>query len=118
MEYSKLTTELRKKLDAAGVEWTDNSDFYVDNHYIRSIERTAVDDVRTKDPDYPAHQFSIIYGFIQIPDSGTKVSVTYGYPEMLECWCPEFYPEPVPLSVDKIMELIDKFIVKEQSYDD
>lgn len=114
MECGELTTELRKRLDAAGVEWNDNTDFFVCSQYIRSIERTWIDDVRTKDPDYPVHQFSIIYGFIQDQKTGRKDSITYGYPEKLECWCPEHYPEPIAMSIDEIMELVDKFVVKEK----
>lgn len=113
MECSKLTTELRKRLDKAGVEWIDGSDFYICDLYVRSVERTAIGDIQTRNPDYPAHQFSIIYGFMQYPNSNDKLPITHGYPEMLECWCPEFYPEPVPLPINEIMELVDKFVVKE-----
>lgn len=107
MEISKLMQDFRDRLDENHISWTDNSDFWSCDDYVRVIERTYIDAVDDIDRE-PAYQCSVIFGWVMNPKTKEKESMTHGYPDKLECWIPQFYPEPEAMSIDEIMDILKK----------
>lgn len=106
MDFSKLTTELRKELDKRSVSWTDLTDFYDTDQYVKYIERTVVNPVDDLDR-VPARACIFSYGWIM--DCKTKQKYpTKGYPDKIDVWCPEYYKEPTGVSLDDILELVER----------
>ncbi len=106
MDLSNLTTNLRNELDKLGISWHDLTDFYENGRHVKYIERTFVDPVDEFDR-IPLRACTISYGWVMDCKSKDKTP-TKGYPDMLEVWCPEYYPEPVGIEFNDILDLLEK----------
>lgn len=92
-EFSPLVVEYRNYLDKCGIAWSDNSNKYV-NPYANEMtvfERTLVSLGGDK-------ELSVIYAY-----HGSR-GLSYGFPDYLEAWVLESKDDPVPMTVNEIME--------------
>lgn len=112
MELSSLTVELRQGLDKLGISWSDLTDFYNDDQYIKYIERTVANPVDDLDR-VPLRACIFSYGWVTDNTLKKKASVTKGYPDRIDVWCPEYYPECAALTVDDILDLVVKRMGKD-----
>lgn len=95
--FSRLTSDLRKRLDEENIPWIDNSGV-IDRGWNKLIfERTWIGE-RVK-----INEYDLSVAYIYNPDLDTGYS--YGYPDKLEC--DNFYDneDPKPMSIDEIIEL-------------
>lgn len=106
MKLSNLTIKLREELDKLDISWSDHTEFYENGMYVKYIERTSVDPVDDFDR-IPSRACTISYGWIMDCKSKDKTP-TKGYPELLEVWCPEYYPEPTGVKFEDILDLVER----------
>lgn len=89
---------LREELDARGVKWYDDTE--EDRYLTRKGEAVVLMRIeRTKvvEPDV-----SVIWGYMERPRE--RHYTTYGAPDLLECWDKCHDPDPVPMTVEEIIE--------------
>lgn len=95
---SPIMQELRFRLDAEGIEWLDASEEdRAGSGCIWHMERTKI----MRDG---AELASCIYGYSGI--DGCVSGTSYGWPYMIESMDEKSGPEPVPRTVDEIMEVV------------
>ena len=89
---------LRKELDARGVDWWDESDEL-------SIEEDGCEHgtvwVITK---WYHHGELVSVAWDYMETRGERRGVTYGWPDLLECWYKPNNPEPQAMTVEEILE--------------
>ena len=89
---------LRSELTERGIEWRDDSEsisVMIANHRHLML--------RTK-WDKDGMEASVIWGYVRDyphPERG----VTYGFPDLLECWYVPHDREPLAMSVEEILEV-------------
>lgn len=94
---SKLLAEcpemkrLRDELTKRGIEWHDDSESFDGIHTF----------IRTKWL-HKGFEVSVIWGYSKA--FGGKYGISYGYPNMLECWYQCCKQDPEPMTVDEIVE--------------
>lgn len=95
---SEPMKRFRAELDARGIKWYDDTEEYEysrhegDAALITHIERT-----KTIEP-----RMSVIWGYLEL--QGKRTYTTYGSPDLLECWDEHHDPDPVPMTVEEIIE--------------
>ena len=97
-----MMLKLRAELDRRGIKWHDESEVYSNEFwYVHAMYRTKWE----KDGD----EVSVVWGLTQYRmQDGTLMPVTaltYGWPEMLECWYRPNDKEPIPMTVSEIIEV-------------
>lgn len=104
MMIHKVTRELRRRLDAAGIAWCDDSEeFHCGEpaHYVYHMERTKVRDAEGFE------EASMIWGYSG--PAGSKTGSTYGWPDKVEVMIPYLGTcEPEPMSVDDAVAFLIK----------
>lgn len=93
MELSAPMRELRGRLDALGVEWRDESDIHGGWH----VERTK----------WGHHGAVASAAWGRVDAMGTTSPLTYGWPDLLECWpyMGARGEQPRAMTVDEILEV-------------
>lgn len=89
---------LRDELTKRGIDWRDDSEV-ID---VKRINQRHLM-LRTK-WDKDGMEVSVIWGYIaDVPHPGR--GITYGYPDMLECWYVPHDREPLAMTVEEILEV-------------
>lgn len=105
-EASPAMQQLRDGLDAAGIEWYDDSSSFSRGDFSTYIECTKI----LKDGEQVA---SCIWSFYEI--QGKTIGISYGWSDYIECWCDTFGDEPAPKTVKEILAAV-KAIHQETSH--
>lgn len=90
--------ELRDALDALGVEWYDDTEEW--ELYSFALDKVVI--VRTERTKVAEPRVSVIYGYSE--RQGERIYSTYGAPDLLECFDCRNDPDPIPMSVEEILE--------------
>lgn len=98
-----LTGELRRRLDALGVEWQDWSDDYpVLNGNGDQLMRIHIE--RTRFEGIGGETAAALLGWMETAEEGRQW-ITYGAPYMLECWFKPYSADPVPMDVGMVLRV-------------
>lgn len=90
MNVSPLMQALRDRLDSFDIPWIDTSEAF--DGFI--FERTEI--VKSLESCYQA---SVVY----IYEINDNIGFSKGFPDKLECWCRDYDPDPMPMTVDEVI---------------
>ena len=98
LELSECTimNHLRYELDRRGIEYRDDSSVIDEPFDYRHVI------LRTK-WNHHGEEVSVIWGYFD--RGGERMWMTYGAPERLECWYRPNDPDPIPMTLDEILEM-------------
>lgn len=96
LDGCELMNRLRGELDRRGIEWRDDSTAVGDGLGYRQVT------IRTK-WEHGGEDVSVIWGYSD--RLGRRTWFTYGAPGRLECWYVPNDREPIPMTVDEILEM-------------
>lgn len=96
MKVSALMEHLRVKLDDAGHTWRDASERFEAEDSIHEFQRTKVLNDQGKEIASCIWNFSSVDGYL--------TGLSYGWPELIECWITG--GEPEPMTVDEIIKAL------------
>ena len=95
----KDMVRLRSELDRRGIEWWDESEWIP---YAENRADFGLMIARTKWM-HDGELVSIAWGYLM--EEGGGYGITAYWPELLECWHRPNDPEPVPMTVEEILEV-------------
>ena len=96
LDRCEVMHRLRDELDKRGIEYYDDSSIVDEPFEYRHVM------LRTK-WEHNGEKVSVIWGYFD--RDGERTWMTYGAPEMLECWYKPNDPDPIPMTVDEILEV-------------
>lgn len=84
--------QLRDELDKRGIEWRDKS--YEGSGIVHHEQTLWGRGEETT---------SVVWEYVTLPE-GVRDGITYGWPDMLECWPVEGIGDPEAMTVEEIIE--------------
>lgn len=101
-EISPIMQSFRNYLDEHDIPWLDMSEKIADTSFSDfRFERTKVYSSKNGD----GWKLSVIYVYdSKMPDCIAGYS--YGYPDCLEVWCPDWDEDPQPYKLNELLEMI------------
>lgn len=99
MPISPLMQQLRDELDAAGIEWHDESEEFGWDDYVYHMERTKV--TRNWQTADCVQLASCVYGYSG--REGHQTGTSYGWPDFIEGW-PDGQNDQEPMTIEAIIE--------------
>ena len=98
LELSECTVmnQLRQELDRRGIEYCDDSSVIGEPLDYKHVM------LRTK-WKHDGEEVSVIWGYFD--RDGERTWMTYGAPDRFECWYRPNDPDPIPMTLDEILEV-------------